>query len=145
MPALAADFDLVVIDGAPRVNELARSAILASDHVLIPVQPSPFDVWAAAETVSLILEAQQYRPEIDAAFVINRRVANTVIGRDAANAFAEPPFALLNQAITQRVVFAEAAAQGLTVPEFGPDSAAAREIAALFEACIIKNQWRKAA
>lgn len=145
VPALAADFDLVVIDGAPRVNELARSAILASDLVLIPVQPSPFDVWAAAETVSLVSEAQQYRPDIDAAFVINRRVANTVIGRDVAKAFAEQSFPVLDQSITQRVVFAEAAAQGLTVPELAPDSDAAREIANLFDACCNKNQWRTAA
>lgn len=145
VPALAADFDLVIIDGAPRVNELARSAILASDLVLIPIQPSPFDVWAAAETVALITEAQQYRPEIDAAFVINRRVANTVIGRDVAKAFAEQLFPVLDQSITQRVVFAEAAAQGLTVPELAPDGDAAREIANLFDACCNKNQWRTAA
>ena len=34
-----------------------RAAILASDIVLIPVQPSPYDVWAAADTVELIREA----------------------------------------------------------------------------------------
>ncbi len=36
---------MVVIDGAPRVNDLGRAAILAGDLVLIPVQPSPYDVW----------------------------------------------------------------------------------------------------
>jgi hypothetical protein len=35
--------------GAPRVNELGRAAIMASDLVLIPVQPSPYDVWASTE------------------------------------------------------------------------------------------------
>ena len=42
MPELARDYDMVVIDGAPRVNELGRAAILASDLVLIPIQPSPY-------------------------------------------------------------------------------------------------------
>src|SRR5476651_1448820 len=46
LPDLAKNYDFVVIDGAPRVNELGRSAILASDFVLLPVQPSPYDVWA---------------------------------------------------------------------------------------------------
>ena len=32
----AAHYDLVIIDGAPRVNNLGRAAILASDLVLIP-------------------------------------------------------------------------------------------------------------
>src|SRR5262245_25926650 len=42
LPPVAANYEVVIIDGAPRVNELARSAILACDFVLVPVQPSPF-------------------------------------------------------------------------------------------------------
>ena len=42
------------IDGPPRVNELARSAIMAADVVVIPVQPSPYDVWAAEEILGLL-------------------------------------------------------------------------------------------
>ena len=40
-PELAHDVDHVVIDGPPRVAGLMRSALLAADLVLIPVQPSP--------------------------------------------------------------------------------------------------------
>ncbi|MCA9091710.1 MAG: AAA family ATPase, partial [Planctomycetaceae bacterium] len=47
LPDIAKDYQMVIIDGAPRVNELGRAAILASDMVLIPVQPSPYDIWAA--------------------------------------------------------------------------------------------------
>jgi chromosome partitioning protein len=57
MPELARDYDVVVVDGAPRVNELSRSAIMAFALVLIPVQPSPYDVWASAEIVQLVREA----------------------------------------------------------------------------------------
>lgn len=46
LPHMSGDYDVVIIDGAPRVSELARSAIMASDLVIIPVQPSPYDVWA---------------------------------------------------------------------------------------------------
>ena len=49
--ALAAPYDWVIIDGPPRVHTVAKSAIAASDIVLIPVQPSPYDVWAAKEVV----------------------------------------------------------------------------------------------
>ena len=51
MPEIARDYDIVVIDGAPRVNELGRAAIMASDLVVIPVQPSPYDVWATQDVV----------------------------------------------------------------------------------------------
>lgn len=41
---LGRDYDCVVIDGPPRVNKVTTAAIMASDLVLIPVQPSPYDV-----------------------------------------------------------------------------------------------------
>jgi chromosome partitioning protein len=132
LPRLAKDYDFVIIDGAPRVNDLGRSAILASDYVLIPVQPSPYDVWAAAETVQLIREARVMKERLLAAFVINRRIARTAIGRDAAEALAQfEDVPILAAALTQRVVYAESAAKGLSVIEAAPTSEAAREIEAL--------------
>lgn len=52
-PELARRADHVIIDGPPRIAALARSALLAADRVLIPVQPSPYDLWASAEMVNL--------------------------------------------------------------------------------------------
>jgi chromosome partitioning protein len=132
LPRLAGNYDAVIIDGAPRVNDLGRSAILASDTVLIPVQPSPYDIWAAADTVQLIREAQQMKESLKAAFVINRRIARTAIGRDATEALAQfEDIRVLASALHQRVVYAESAAKGLSVIEAAPNSEAAREIKAL--------------
>jgi chromosome partitioning protein len=47
VPTLAADYDHVVIDGPPQVADVTRSAVMACDVVLIPVQPSGLDVWGA--------------------------------------------------------------------------------------------------
>jgi chromosome partitioning protein len=145
LPEVAKNYDVVVIDGAPRVNDLGRAAILASDFVLIPVQPSPYDVWAAAETIALIREAQQFKPELKGAFVVNRKIANTAIGRDVAAALAHfEDFPVLPTALNQRVLYAESAGQGLSVIEVAPQSEAAREIAALVQQIVI-NKERKAA
>jgi chromosome partitioning protein len=145
LPEVARDYDMVVIDGAPRVNDLGRAAILASDIVLIPVQPSPYDVWAAADTVSLIREAQQFKPSLKAAFVVNRKIANTAIGRDISDALAQiGDVPVLPQGLRQRVIYAESAGQGLSVIEVAPDGEAAREIAALVKA-VVSNKERKAA
>src|SRR6516164_9416857 len=84
LPTLAHGYDVVIIDGPPRVYDVARSAIMASDLVLVPVQPSPYDVWASAEIVQLVREAQQFKEKLKCAFVINRKIANTAIGRDVA-------------------------------------------------------------
>jgi chromosome partitioning protein len=131
MPAIAADYEAVVIDGPPRVNELARSAILASDIVLVPVQPSPYDVWAAEEIIKILQEASVFKEKLKSAFVINRKITNTAIGRDVAEALSQYPLPVMKSQIAQRVGFAESAAQGKTVLELMPDSVASREILAL--------------
>jgi chromosome partitioning protein len=142
---MAKDYDDVIIDGAPRVNELGRAAILASDLVVIPVQPSPYDVWAAAETVKLVREAQQFKPAIRAVFVINRKIANTAIGRDVASALAQfDDVSVLPAAISQRVLFAESAGAGLSVIEASPASDASREVVSLV-GCLAQNQEKKVA
>ena len=131
MHVLVADFDHVVIDGPPRVDEIARSAIMASDLVLIPVQPSPYDVWAAENIVKLVREANLFKENLKAVFAINRKIANTAIGRDVVDALAQYELKVLNTTVCQRVAFAESANSGQTVLETEPKGAAAREINAL--------------
>jgi len=62
VPQIAQTADFVIIDGPPRSAAITRSALLACDLALIPVQPSAYDVWASAEMVRLIEEARLYRP-----------------------------------------------------------------------------------
>lgn len=128
LPVLAAGYDVVVIDGPPRVYAVARSAIMASDLVLVPVQPSPYDVWAAKEIMDLLNEGDVYKPGVMRAFVINRKIVNSAIGRDVSEALAQYPIPVLPTAICQRVAFAESAANGLTVFDLDPDSLACQEI-----------------
>jgi chromosome partitioning protein len=145
VPGLAGNYDVVVIDGAPRVNEIGRAAIMASDLVLIPVQPSPYDVWAAADTVQLVQEARLYKESLRAAFVINRMIANTAIGRDVLTALEQfPETPVLGAALIQRVVYAESAARGLSVIEAAPRSDAAKELGRLAE-LVFPSPNRKAA
>jgi chromosome partitioning protein len=124
-------YEHIIIDGPPRVTDLARSAIMAADMVLIPVQPSPYDIWAADEVVKLIDEARVYKDGLKSAFVVNRKITNTAIGRDVGEALAVYPVPLLAASITQRVVFAEAAAQGLAVHEVDLEGPATAEIEAV--------------
>jgi chromosome partitioning protein len=130
-PEIARDVDHIIIDGPPRVAGLMRSALLAADLVLIPVQPSPFDGWASAEMLSLLGEARIYRPDLAARFVLNRCAARTVIARETAETLADHDPPLLAATIGQRVAFADTAQTGRLVSELDADSPAAREIAAL--------------
>jgi chromosome partitioning protein len=130
-PDLARRCDHIVIDGPPRIAALARSALLAADLVLIPVQPSAYDVWASAEMVALVREAQVFRPALRAAFVINRRVSTTLIGREARSALADQPFVSLQSEVRQRIVFADSVARGQLAREWDAESLATHEITAL--------------
>lgn len=136
VPKLSEAYDFTIIDGAPRVTDLTRSAILASDQILIPVQPSPLDVWASAEIVSLINEAKMYKPSLICNFVINRKITNSLIGKDVVDALAQYEIPILNTHIIQRVVFADAFSQGSAVVEYDPKSGASQEIRSLQEELI---------
>ena len=124
-------YDHIIIDGPPRVTDLARSAMMAADIVLIPVQPSPYDIWAADEVVKLLEEAKIYKELLKSVFVINRVITNTAIGRDIREALAAYPVAALTSTVAQRVIFAEAAAQGKSVYEIDANGTAAAEIEAV--------------
>ena len=130
-PELARDADVVVIDGPPRVAGLMRSALLATDLVLIPVQPSPLDGWASAEMLALVAEARIYRPDLAARFVLNRCPSRTVLARETAATLADHDPPVLASAIGQRIGFAAAAQSGRLVHELDEAKLAAREIAAL--------------
>jgi chromosome partitioning protein len=129
-PELAKDADHIVIDGPPRVAGLMRSALLAADLALIPVQPSPFDGWASSEILKLIDEARVFRPAIVTRFVLNRCPVRTIILRETAQAFAGHDPARLEACVGQRVAFADAARTGRLVAELDSASLATREVAA---------------
>ncbi|GAY19413.1 cobyrinic acid a,c-diamide synthase [Mycobacterium sp. shizuoka-1] len=128
---LGAGYDDVVIDAPPRVESTARAVIMAADLVVLPVQPSPYDVWASAETLALLEQSQVYKPDLRAAWLINRRIVNTSIGRDIKQQLQDYGPRLLEATVAQRVIFSEAASRGLAVHEADPDGVADTEIRAV--------------
>jgi chromosome partitioning protein len=118
---------------------------MASNKIAIPVQPSPYDVWATSDVVGLINEARVFKPDLKAMFVVNRKIAGTAIGRDVGAALAQFSFPICPVALAQRVVYAESAAEGLAVVEKAPVSEAAVEIRALARAILGERQEEAAA
>ena len=133
IPTISQGYDWVIIDGPPRVNELARSAIAASDVVLIPVQPSPFDVWAAQDIIDIVNECSVLKPDLKTRFVINRLFLNTTLGAEVKEALASFDIPMLEAAVRNRTEYAKAAKNGLTALETDPHGAAAQEINGLIQ------------
>lgn len=123
---------VIVIDGAPQVRELATAAIKVANFILIPVQPSPYDVWAASDLVSLVKSRVEITDGLlKAAFVVSRAIEGTKIGREVLGALHEYELPVLDSRVTQRVVFATSATSGLSVMDAEPSGKAAQEIMAL--------------
>lgn len=124
--------DFVVIDGAPQAADLAVSAIKAADFVLIPVQPSPYDIWAAADLVELVKQRIEVTDgRLQAAFVVSRAIKGTRIGGEVTEALGGYGLPILTSRITQRVSYPVTAAAGTTVMESDPNGDAAAEVYAL--------------
>ena len=124
--------DFVVIDGAPQAADLAVSALKAADFVLIPVQPSPYDIWATAELVDLVKQRIELTDgRLQAAFVVSRAIKGTKIGGEVAEALAGYDLPVLGTRITQRVIYPTTAAAGTTVLDSDPAGDAAAEVRAL--------------
>lgn len=131
LPKLARGFDHVVIDTPPRIADVARSALAAADLVVLPVQPSPLDVWALDATIKLVKEAQVILKTLKSAIAINRKIVNTAIGRDVTDALQGYGVPILKAQVAQRIALAESLAVGSTALETDPHGAAAGEIRAL--------------
>jgi chromosome partitioning protein len=133
LPPIAKNYTHVIIDGSPRVTELARSCIMASDLIVVPCTPSPYDVWASSETIELIKEANVYKEKLKGVFTINRKIANTAISRDVIEVLNGMELPVLNTHVTQRVLFAEVVATGKTIFDVEPEGKAASEIVSLVD------------
>ena len=142
LPPIYADYEDIVIDGPPRVHDLAKSIILSADLVLMPVQPSPADVWATSETVDLVDEARVFKESLKSAIVINRKIVNTVIGRDVREALSTLNTPILQSDISQRVAFAEALNTGQTVMDLDARGRAANEVDAFVSELVSMSRER---
>ena len=58
-------YDVVFLDGPPRLGDVTLSAAVAADIALIPLQPGPFDFWAVAETLECLDKADSIRAHLE--------------------------------------------------------------------------------
>lgn len=122
----AAANDVVLIDCPPHAETDARVAMRAADLVLVPVQPSPLDLWATRPTLELA--AKEKRPVL---LVLNRVPARALLTEAMIERLGEYQVRVSQQTVGNRVAFAHAMESGLTVLETRPTSTASDEITAL--------------
>lgn len=132
IPRIAKPYDFVLIDGAAKLEEMSASALKVADVILIPVQPSGYDLWAVADLVSLIRARQGVTDGKPlAAFVVSRQIQGTRLAEEIGDAVEEFELPVFKARTTQRVAYAEAGQSGLTVLDLEPGGKAAEELEAM--------------
>ncbi|HEX3500406.1 MAG TPA: ParA family partition ATPase [Stellaceae bacterium] len=121
----ARDHDIVVVDSPPHAETEAKLAIRVADLVVIPVQPSPMDVWATKPTLDLA-----GREKVPVLLVLNRVPPRANLVEAMQERLAELGAAVAKSRIGNRVALATAMLEGRGITESSA-SRAGEEIAAL--------------
>jgi chromosome partitioning protein len=127
--------DYVVIDSPPHAETEARIAVRSADLVILPVQPSPMDLWAIRPTLDLA--AQEKRKVL---LVFNRMPPRGNLAEAMLAEAKKLGVPVAKATIGNRVGFAESLYAGKAVGEFSPSGTAAREIAALAREVLRASQ-----
>jgi len=111
--------DWIFIDCPPSVeSRAAQSALLIADLVVIPVIPSPADLWATQYMRRLVQEASKVNPDLRAVLVANM-LPHTNLGKEALAALADLDLPVATSTLGLRTAYREAAIEGVPVQRLG--------------------------
>lgn len=125
------DYDYIFVDCPPAIdNKFTSSALMIADLAIVPVIPSPTDLWSAVGIQQLINNISEINENLQARLLANMCQTNTSISKEALSLIAEFDFPKFETDIYQRTAYRQAAAFGGTV--FNLDNSKAKqEITAL--------------
>lgn len=110
----------VVVDCPPTVQGDAVAAVLRIAHrVLIPVLPSPIDLWASVDMAETVNAARRHNPGLRASLVLNQLESRNALSRDIREAMAEFDVPVLDAGLHRRAVYRSAAVEGRSVYGMG--------------------------
>jgi chromosome partitioning protein len=130
---LAQEYEIVVVDGPAKSNEITK-AILARCHMaLIPCRESIVELRSSGDILRLIRQVRELRGEMPkAAIYLTQVKSNTILLKEAQEALGdEPDIPLMKTIIYDRQVFKDAPGQATTV--FGMTGKPAKDAAKLYD------------
>lgn len=132
LPAIAGGYDVVVIDGKPALDALMTAALKVADLVIIPVQPSPYDIWATEPTINLIKERQELadgRPL--AAILVSQAIPGTRLAGEIRAHLKSYDLPVLDAQTCKRQAYIKGVAAGESVMDLPANDQARQEIEAV--------------
>ncbi|AWP35252.1 ParA family protein [Pantoea vagans] len=107
----------IVIDSPPRTDVIAKAVVAASDIILVPITPGPFEVLAFDDLAPLLKDVSKVR-------IVLNRTNQTAISKTMREAIEDYGFKVLQTEIPQLVDYQESIMQRLGVTEYKPGSVA---------------------
>jgi chromosome partitioning protein len=128
-------FDFVVLDCPPAADSRAAElALRCCDVAVIPVLPSPVDLWASLRLPQHIDDARQHNPALRAWLLLNQIEARSALSAAMQGALAEFGLPVLRTPVRRRGVYKTAALEGVSAYQMGArGAAAAAEIDGIIE------------
>jgi chromosome partitioning protein len=117
---LQTEFDYIVIDCPPEIkSDSTISAMEISQVLLIPLLPSPMDLWSSTRIEELIKRVQQVNPTISAFVVLNQIEPRSAMSRGMDGALQEIDIPVLRHRLSRRASYRTAALEGCSVYDLG--------------------------
>ena len=114
------DYQLIIIDCPPAADSLVpQSALLVADLALVPIIPSPLDMWATVGIREVIRNVETLNEDLKARLVLNQCQPNTTLAKEALEVLPEFGIELCKTYIQSRQAYRQSAVFGQTVHEFG--------------------------
>ena len=114
------DISYCVVDCPPSVHSRqTQEALRICDLAIIPVQPSPLDLWASVHIETEVNKAQESNPALRALLVMNQSEPRTRLSKLASEALKELSLPAASTAIHRRVAHRNAILQGRSVLQMG--------------------------
>jgi chromosome partitioning protein len=114
------DFDYIVIDSPPAASAPVTASALRLAHLaLVPVIPSPLDLWASLRIREAIAGARARNPELLARIVVNQAQLNTILAREVLALLPEFGIPTLAAQLKQRTAYRQCAALGASIGALG--------------------------
>ena len=119
LPGMAKKYDIVVVDTPPGMETITRSGLVVADLAIIPLQPSPLDLWSGTDIIGLVKRAEHLNPGLETRLLLNRKIQGTRLSRESVEALREFPYPLFATESHDGGIF-RIPESGLDIP--GPDA-----------------------
>ncbi len=133
-------FDHVVVDCPPSVDwNLTGKVLEAVEMVLLPVIPSPLDLWATSDAAAAIDKARRSNPALKAWLVQNQAEKRSALSGAMAKVLGQQQLPLLNTAVGRRAAYRLALLEGKSVYQMGARGREAfSEIESILKEVLVK-------